>query len=200
MEEIEIKKEGYVDIPMALSQSPVVDLDKAISQSTETSTAEKAKIEPIDYLSKLVKPHNKISREVTEADIPRLIEDAKILFNLCYTQCGPYPGAYAVHDSQINDTDPLNFFVTASQEIIINPVITRHVNTLTDSKEGCLSFHDKPEKIVSRFHKIEVDCRTLNKEEKLSEVIKLKLSGKDSKVFQHEIQHGLGEYIYPINE
>ena len=200
MEEIktELNKEEVVDIPMALSQSPIVDLEKAIREPTVITTAmvEEPKKEPIDFFAKLVKPHNKKSRPVVDTDIPRVIEDAKVMYNLCYTQCGIYPGAHAVHNSQINDIDPLNFFVTASKEIFINPVITRHTKAFVDSKEGCLTFYDKPEKIVGRFHKTEIDCQTLNKDEKLSEVIHLKLQGKDSKIWQHEIDHSNGILIY----
>lgn len=162
----------------------------------EVKAEDVKKEEPIDFLAKLVKPHNNKSRPVVDTDIPRVIEDAKVMFNLCYTHCGIYNGAHAVHNSQINDTDPLNFFVTASQEIIINPVITRHTNALVDSIEGCITFNDKPEKVVGRFHKVEVDCQTLNKDEKFSEMLHLKLTGKDSKIFQHEIDHSNGILIY----
>jgi len=154
------------------------------------------KKEPIDFFSKLVKPHNKKSRPVVETDIPRLIEDAKTMFNLCYTRCGNYNGAHAVHHSQIDDIDPLNFFVTAGQEIFINPVITRHTKTTVSSKEGCLSFYNLPEKIVERYHKCEFSCQTLNKDNKLSEKIHLKMQGKDAKVFSHEIDHANCIYIY----
>jgi len=154
--------------------------------------------EKIDFVAKLVKPHNKVSRDVTQDDVARLSEDGKILFNLCYTQVGLYPGAYAMHHSQIDDQDPLNYFVTANREIIINPKIIRHTKTPVDSKEGCMTFGDKEMITVPRYHKIEVEYRTITDDGKLTEIDTLKLSGRDAFVFQHEIEHGLGKYIYQI--
>lgn len=155
---------------------------------------------PIDFFSRIVLPHKVKSREVTEDDIPTILEDGKVLYNLCFTQCGDYKGAYAVHHSQINDHSPLNFFINNQAEIIINPVITRHTRHTVDSKEGCISFPYSPEQIVQRYHKIEVDFRTLTKENKLSELRHLELSGKMAFIFQHEISHANAEYIYSINK
>lgn len=153
---------------------------------------------PVDFFARIVPPHHNKSRPVTEADLPKVMEEGKVLYNLCYTRCGRYNGAHAVHHSQIDDKDPMNFFITADREIIINPTMTRHTKALVDSKEGCVTFFDNPEKIVGRFHKIEVDFQTITKEDKLSEVFHVELTGKASKIFQHEIGHGNAEYIYPI--
>jgi len=152
--------------------------------------------EPTDFTLRLVSPHKKVSRDVTDSDIPRLLDEAKILYNLCYSMVGIYPGAYAVHHSQIDDKDPLNFFVTANKEIIINPVITRHTKTTVDSKEGCVTFSDKPEKIIQRYHKIEVDYRTLDNDGKLTDIIHTNVQGKNAFILQHEIDHASSKYIY----
>ena len=154
------------------------------------------KKEPVDFTLRIVKPHTVISAPVTEEDVPRLIEDAKVMYNLCYTVVGRYPGAYAVAHAQIDDKKPLRFFVTSMQEIIINPVITRHTKTPVDSKEGCITFSDKDQKIMPRYHKIEVDMQTLTADGKLSEVQHVCLSGRDAFMFQHEIDHMNALYIY----
>lgn len=166
--------------------------------SEETNKKE----ELTSLLTKLVPPHSKLSRQVTEADLMRVIEDSKILYKLCFTQNGPYPAAYAMAHPQIDNTDPLCFFVTATRKIVINPKITRHSSYLCDSEEGCFTFAHLPPKTVQRFRKIEVDFFTImtdpNDPEKfsLSGIIHENLKGLESWVYQHEIGHLSGKYIY----
>jgi hypothetical protein len=157
-------------------------------------------------LRRLVKPHKLESRLVTEADIDRLIEEARILHQICFGNYGIYHGAYAMHHSQIDDKDPLNFFVTKDFKIIINPEITRHSNYTVDSKEGCVTFPELSQVVVQRWQKIEVSYVTImvNPEDKdkfkLSSKIEESLSGMNAKVFQHEFFHGQGQYIHDIKE
>lgn len=156
-------------------------------------------------LSRMVKPHDKKSREVKESDIMRVVNESKILYNLCFTPSGLYQGAHAIHHSQIDDKDPLNFFVTVGREIIINPKFIRHSNYTVDSKEGCQSFADKKTTTVQRWHKCEVEYISLiqDKDDEnkflLSNPIRKNLSGFQSFVFQHEYDHGDAKYIYEIN-
>lgn len=156
--------------------------------------------EEVDFIKYYVKPHTKVARDVTKEDIVAVMQDAHILYNLCYSQHGYHPGAYAVAHPQINDKDPLRFFVTRDKEIIINPVIIRHTNHTIDSEEGCLSFPYKGTAVVQRWNKCEVECQTLDAEgEDLTEKVVLKLSGLMSKIFQHEIDHFDGKMIFDIN-
>ena len=156
------------------------------------------KAEPIDFASKIIKPHQKISRVVDEGDLSRVMEDAKILYNLCYTQVGVHPGGYAVTHPQIDSQDPLRFFVTRDKEIIMNPVIMRHTEHTVDSKEGCLSFGEYLPITVQRWNKITVIYERLYPDGKI-EKCKENVSGIRAKVFQHENQHLDGLYIYDKN-
>lgn len=155
-----------------------------------------------NLIKRIVPPHKKVSRPVTEADLERVIEEVKVLHEICFTEVGHYRGAYAMHHSQIDDKDPMNFFVTQDRNIIINPVITRHSNYTVDSKEACISYADKPMLIVPRWHKCEVEYVTImvdpeNKDKfKLSSVQKDKLSGHISFILQHEVDHGNAQFIY----
>lgn len=158
---------------------------------------------PEDSVLKIVvKPHLKKSRGVKDEDINTVVKDSKILYELCFTSSGLFNGAFAMHHSQINDKDPLDFFVTADRKIVVNPVVLKHSNYTTDSKEGCMSFPDKPQRIVPRWHKMEVEYQTImvdpeNKDGfKLSSKIQESLAGKDSFVWQHEIDHSKGIFIY----
>jgi peptide deformylase len=149
-------------------------------------------------LKKIVPAHNNKSRLVLEEDIEYVSKQAQVLHDICMV------GAYAMHHSQIESDDPMNFFVTKDRKIVINPKITRHSNYFADSKEGCMSFLDKEQVIVPRWQKCEVEYQTImvdpeNKDKfKLSSVIEESLSGRDSHVFQHELDHGDAKFIYQL--
>lgn len=156
------------------------------------------KEEATNFLVRLMPPHKLKSRIVKDEDIPRLVEDLKVMYNLCFTQNGPYAGNYAICHPQIDNTDPLRAFVTSTKEILINPKIIKHTKAYVDSLEGCATFPQNPPKIVNRFNKITVEFQTLNGQDeiKLSPVITEEVSGLRAKIFQHEISHMAGKYIY----
>ena len=160
--------------------------------------------EEID-LKRMVPPHDKKSRSVTEKDADRVVAESTILYRLCFIPNGKYRGAFAMHHSQIDDKDPLNFFVTAERKIVINPTITRHSNYFVDSKEACMSFPEEDQIMVKRWQKMEVEyvsimVDSIDKDKfKLSNTIQESLSGFESFVFQHEFDHGgEGKLIYPL--
>jgi peptide deformylase len=151
-------------------------------------------------LSRMVKPHEKISREVTEADLPKIMEDAYILRDLCIVRNGAYASAYALAHSQIDDQDPLRFFVFQDGRVIINPRIINRTKHLVDSDEGCMTYPEKHMVTVGRSHKIVAEYQTLiqdGEKQALSPVVEGSFSGRESKIFQHEIDHMDGKYIYP---
>lgn len=161
----------------------------------------------IKYLGRYVQPHNKVSREVTQEDVQTVIEEGKIMINLCRIPRGGATGAEAIAHMQIEDNDPLAFFVTQRGEVIINPEVIRSSDYMVDKEEGCMSFPAEPPKKVFRYHKTDVKFQTLIKDEegnpKLSEPKTLTLSGHVAQVFQHEMAHLLGWNIYDedyINE
>lgn len=167
----------------------------AVSTSTSSTSSTESLI---DYSYYIVEPHKINSRDVTEADLPRVIEDSHIMYQICYAKCGLYMGAIAVAHPQITKDDPLRFFVTYDQRIIINPVIVNHTQVTVDSREGCVSFMTNPEKVVPRYNKITVEYQTLNPDGTLSEKITAGFNGRDSKMFQHETDHLDSKYIYEI--
>jgi peptide deformylase len=175
-------------------------------ESTEqtVSTHTKGEIEAQKYLKRLVAPHTKVSKEVTNKDLDKVVEEVKILYNLCYVQNGLYLGAYAMHHSQIEDKDPMSFFVIADKRIIINPKIVKHSNYTKDSKEQCMSFAKEGPVIVQRWQKIELEYQTIMTDPehdgkfKLSDIIKESLSGFEAFIMQHEIDHGNAKFIYQL--
>jgi len=193
MEEIknEIKNEQPTH---ALSQSAIELVDSTTEENKEASDNAP---EPIDFLKRIVPEHRKISRDVTDDDVERVISEAKVLYNICYSQNGPYNGAFAMAHPQIDDQDPLRFFVTADAQLIINPSIVRHTRHTVDSKEGCYTFPSlEPKKDVQRYNKITISFQTIGEDDKLTRVGHLNLSGKEAKIFQHEMDHLDANYIY----
>jgi peptide deformylase len=188
--------------------TPSVEEAEAIkSKSEEKTTPPEVKVEPDKELEKLlehlVSPHKKVSREVTEKDIAKIVADSQVMHALCFAPTGLYRGAYAIHHSQIDDKEPLSFFVTWDKKIVINPKIVRHTNQLVDSKEACMTFPTREQIIVPRWHKLEVEYVTVmldpdSKNFKLSSPIQESLSGHTAFEWQHESDHGQGFYIYPF--
>ena len=211
IEEIDIPEitDGYVD--SRTDEEREAD-SKIETTKTTTTTATEAMVEetnnnsPISILDRIVPPHTKKSRKVTNEDLDRVVKDAPIMYQLCVTRVGLYTGAYAVHHSQIDDQDPLDFFVTSGYGIIINPEVTKHSNYTRDSKEACVTFADKEQIIVQRWQKMVVEYQTIMTDPqdktkfKLSMVIEEDMSGRQAVIFQHEICHGQGKYIYSIED
>lgn len=143
----------------------------------------------------IVKPHKKISRECIESDTPLILEHGKKMHELCHQSAGRYSGGLAIAHCQVEEKDPLRFFVTKEEAIIINPEIINHTKVTVDSEEGCLSFPDRPETIVQRYNKVCVKYKTVS-----GAIIRKDFGGKIAKVFQHELDHMNGKYIFDEEE
>lgn len=179
---------------------------------TNEEARQLAAVEPIpvrvefpedSVLRRLVLPHSLKSRLVTEEDVPRVVEETKVLHAICFEPTGKYQGAFAMHHSQIDDKDPLSFFVTADRRIIINPVVIRHSSYEVDSDEGCVTFSHLPQVTVKRWRKMDVEYVTIMVDPddetkfKLSSIIEEHVVGREAWMFQHEMGHGDAKYIYP---
>ena len=141
-------------------------------------------------MKKIIPPHHNKSREVTNADMFRIIEDCASMQAIVGGEC------IALAHAQIEDKDPLRFFVTKNGEVIINPKITRHVNYTVDSLEGCMTFPENKKGVtVQRWRKIDVEFQTIINGE-LSEILTEQFVGLQSFMFQHEIDHFDGKYCY----
>ena len=143
-----------------------------------------------------VKPHQKISREVTQKDIKRVIKDGQLMFQLCHTKIGSYKSAYAIAHPQITDKDPLRFFVTREQKMIINPVIVRHTNAMMLKDEGCMTFSDTAPINKMRYHKCEVEFQQIDEKGKLTAPRVWACKGIEAQIVQHEIDHFNCKYLY----
>ena len=128
-------------------------------------------------------------------DLEIVVSDSLEMIEFCLNPSRYFKKILALAHSQINDIDPLRFFVTSEKEIIINPIVIRHTNHTVDSLEGCVTFLENNNIIVQRYNKCEMTYYTYNNENK---IIKKEesLSGQRAKMFQHEVDHLNGIYIY----
>lgn len=187
--------------------------ESATEKTEEEIAAERAEVvrkvleRKVELADKYVKPHKVVSRRVKEEDITRLLADAPIMHEMCMVGNGEYNTAYAIAHSQIDDKEPLRFFVTVQGEIYVNPVITSHSHELYQNKEGCMSYPEEPMKNVTRFKKVTVKYRTLTHkvdpktgeslgQMSLTKEITTEFDGMMALIMQHECQHLNGWDIY----
>ena len=157
----------------------------------------KVEEKPFNSEDYLVKPHRKKSREVQESDVERILTDAKIMLRICRLPVGVKEGGLALAHAQIDDKDPLRFFILREGAIVINPVLMRHTSYPVPKPEGCLSYPwERKDALVGRFHKITIEYQTLTKDKKLSEKMTMNLKGLAAEIAQHEIDHMNAIYIY----
>ncbi len=144
-------------------------------------------------------PHALVSREVlSKEDGERVRNTKEAMQHLCYRTWGFHKGAYAIAHSQVDDKDPLRFFVTARGDVIVNPVIDRHTKVPVTREEGCMTFPYYKRQKVQRYNKVEVTFYRYTGGEDLQGPFTESLSGIDAQVIQHEIDHMDGKYLYPI--
>ena len=144
-------------------------------------------------------PREVVARPVTAKDVSRVIKDGQIMFELCSAPVGIYRRAFAIAHPQINSKDPLTFFVTRDQRVIINPVIIRHTDALVNDVEGCMTFYMKQPIVKGRYYRLELQYQTLDEHGKLTGPMVWAVKGLEARMVQHEIDHFNGIYLYPLS-
>ena len=129
---------------------------------------------------------NSLPVEDIEAIKP-LIEEMLLL---CKRPIGKKTGGLALAHCQIDHDKPLQFFVFANGDVVINPKIIER-NGKFKHKEGCLSYPFREDVLVDRYNEIDVEYLDINGErrEEFRE-------GINACIFQHEIDHFNGKHIY----
>lgn len=184
-----IPTNGYVDAR--------TDDEKNEEPISELSVTDQAEVPvPQTILERIVHPHKTVSREVTQDDVDSILAEGQVLVDLCYAQSGIYQTAFAMAHPQIEEKNPMRIFALANGMIICNPRIVGHTKHPVDSVEGCMSLPLKEKTLVQRYNKIDVEFQTIDNDKKLTEVLSQKLSGIQSKVWQHEIAHLNGHYCF----
>ena len=190
------------DIPPGKSASDAFKEHEEALPKEEIEKRQRIMLEYTRLSGRYVNPHNKKSRWVTPEDMPRVLSDGKDLVAMCNLPRGKYSGIAALAHSQIDDKDPLRFFVLPNGIVIINPVITNHTKVPVFKDEGCMTFPDKDiKKNVERYNKCDVTYQTLGRTDEKSEPTLTKpitehLTSGNAHVFQHECGHLNGCQIY----
>jgi len=137
----------------------------------------------------IVPPHRKVSREVTLEDMPRVLEarDAMHAWMMSKYSC------VGLAHPQIDDTDPLAFFIT-HDELIINPKIISRSPLMKTGSEGCMTYPERDQINKSRHVAIVVEYQVY-KHDKLKTKTK-NVNGFQAVIYQHEIDHLNGVYCY----
>lgn len=194
--------------PGGRQQSPARHRDEILQKIRERQ------VELVQYY---VKPHNKKARPVGEKDIPRVIKDGMRMAEMCLVGRGDYTLADALAHTQVDDQDPLRFFVyrTTNQKgepdmfLFINPVIVGTSGTPVGELEGCMSFPEEPMKTVFRYPQVKLRFQTLahrvNKRDGepkadtqpyLTPFVDQYFRGMNARMVQHECAHLNGSNIY----
>jgi len=141
---------------------------------------------------KIVEPHQKVSRPVTNADRERVQEVGEAMTKWMMSK---YSCVGLAHP-QVDDLDPMALFVALDEplRIICNPKIIKASSVMIDSKEGCMTYPDKEHTIKKRHLCITVEYEVF-KNKKLIKKTKL-VTGFLAVVYQHEIDHLNAKYCY----
>lgn len=180
-----------------------VDKEKLVEDGKKVMNDEIARYyeHSMKHLQRYVPPHKVKSRWVKHSDVERIISEGQVMLELCGIGHGAYGNANAIAHSQIEDKEPLRFFVTNNGLLIINPVIISHTNYPVFKTEGCMSYPSEPMKtMIKRFNKITVRYQMLIKDESEKPIIskpqEITYNGTLAEVFQHEVHHLNGVYVY----
>lgn len=157
---------------------------------------------PISKL-RIIAPHRQPSKTVTKLeDIREAVDEMhKLMQNLPHGQEG-----YALHHSQVSDK-PFNVFVIHPKiqplfqgySMICNPKILERSDPRGFS-EKCLSYPFRGIKNTKRYYRMRIQCEV---EHDLGGMLRLTILDVESIVayiFQHEIEHARGAFIYDNNK
>lgn len=142
---------------------------------------------------------DKKSRKVLEKDIAEIRKLIPEIHAMCHVPIGFHgKGAMAISHCQVDQKDPMRFFVLVDGSTVINPTIKKCVGKIVRHDEGCMSYVDTTHLIgVDRYKKIIVSFTGLaNADSELEEAECLPLTGDLAYIFQHEVDHMNGKHIY----
>lgn len=162
----------------------------------------------------IIAPHKVKSREVdVKKELKRVLEDSKHMMTFLEHGKGVWKAGHAIAHSQITKNDPLRFFMLRDGRIVINPKIVRHTKAKQLKDDACLTFYGEkdskgnwrvthPVVKVPRWTKCDVEfgiVRYKDEEKKTGPYVdqcKETVGSRAAQIFQHEIDHMDGIYIY----
>lgn len=156
-------------------------------------------MEPEKSKLKIIQPHRQPSMPVRNLqDIREDIDEMhKLMETLPFGQQG-----YALHHSQVSDK-PYNFFVINKKmqplfngySMICNPKILERSDP-RGFNEKCLSYPFRNGKNTKRYYRMRVQCEVEHDLGGMLRLTVLDVESIVSYIFQHEIEHAAGKFIY----
>lgn len=141
----------------------------------------------------------KQSRHVTAGDMERVRALIPQMHALCLEPLGNHKdGAFALAHCQVDQEDPLRFFVLNDGSCVINPQIVEYIGPSFRNEEGCMSFADCQVLLgVQRHRKVRVNFIGLaDHESEADEQDDFIAEDLMALIFQHETDHFNGNHIY----
>lgn len=140
----------------------------------------------------------KQSRKVEPRDMPHVRELLPAMAGICQLPHGVFiHGAIALAHCQVDQEDPLRFFVHVEGYAVVNPVIHECRGTRLRLNEGCMSWSEHRDIGVWRYRKIVATFTVLRMDGTTEEFVRTEVSGQLAQVFQHEVDHFNGKHIFP---
>lgn len=142
---------------------------------------------------------NKQSREVTAGDMQKIRALIPEMHQLCLEPLGNHKdGAFALAHCQVDQEDPLRFFVLNDGSCVINPKIIDRIGEPFRNEEGCMSFSECAALLgVQRYKKVRVSFIGLaDADSEAEEQDDFLAEDLIALVFQHEVDHMNGKHIY----
>ena len=151
----------------------------------------------------IILPHKNISKKVESwGEIKGAVKGIKELMKK-KDFVGKWKDAFSIHHSQVSE-DPYNFFIPHANlvkeksfrsDVIINPVILEaSKKDLQYCREACMSYAQEKTKKLKRYCKIRV--RYQIKRWYGFQTVEEEVEKLVAQIFQHEIDHSKGIYIY----
>jgi peptide deformylase len=180
------------EVPPGTSKPSAKEKEEALP-AEEVEKRRKVMMEYSRLSARYCDPHTLKSKWVEDIDLPRVLSDGKDLVAMCNLPRGRYSGIAALAHTQIDDKNPLRFFVFPKGMVIINPIIIKNTSVPLFKNEASMSYPDKDVKtMIPRYNKITVMYQTLFKKDEdsdviLSDPITEELSGGAAHVFQANV-------------
>lgn len=140
----------------------------------------------------------KLSKKCTPDDIEKVVKPMMgKMAELCNEPLGNHTsGALALAHCQVDQENPLRFFVLRGGVAIVNPHINERIGKEKGFYEGCMSFAHKLRRLTRRYRKVKVSYTEILPTGEITERKEITVDGELAIIFQHEIGHMDGRHIY----
>ena len=140
-----------------------------------------------------------ISKKCTTEDIDKIvIPSIENIQQTCEQPLGDHTrGALAIAHCQLEEKNPLRYFVTVNGFAVVNPHISKKVGKPFQHSEGCMSFADKKcLRRVERYKKVIASFSQVFPDGKIIEQKEVEIEGRLALILQHEIDHMNGRHLW----